>query len=726
MELPVYMYAWLAGRPNCHPVHTLKHIGMVEDLDRNHATMLCWSMMGSGAISIPFLEQQIYGELPPQLRFHGYLNDYEFNQECLKRGITPYAVIYEAQGWEFPIELNDRTTKIHRINLNIDCTKFNIKEYGLREFTNDKYPVFNRKKFHDYFPDGIINSQGKYVTDLYDECCCRDMYGNPTHSHWVEVEGLSQTCRGMCRNNPVWRTYLKKQIETVIDAGAVAVQLDETETPITSLGYGGCFCKDCMEQFRNFLKSEKNKGELPEEMQSIDLDSFDYRKFLRDNNYKWDDRKFELPYFNEYWKFQIYSQNKYFQELSSYVKEYGKKSNGIDVAVSANFSNMDLLFYPSLNSVDRCTTELRRAVFKRHNWLRLAAGYSKDKPLIIAESPYDEFIPHFVDLIHRGLADDYYRVFMMEPAIHGLSMAMPYGAWMGNSHFDSFYAPFKVGEEVQEFLFNNQNYFNKQSGAKVLVLYSYGAYMMRDYFSGAGEHLEWDDPDQLYSYRVTYDKRFEMPFFDVTQGLGDHQIPFDVLVTGDDCEVPDTFDIKDLVSYDMVVIPDDCKMTKNQMEVLREYSERGNIYISGRFSGPDEKQDEESLSIPAVYCEKSDEIIGKIAKDYERIRTWRACGEDIYVQENISDDELIFHIINYQMDAVHHFTIPQNIKLTISKKLVTGIREKSPMNQNNNNSLRVAIKRLNNQNMDYSVDENEESYILTIKNLPCYIMVLVS
>ena len=121
MELPVYMYAWLAGRPNCHPVHTLKHIGMVEDLDRNHATMLCWSMMGSGAISIPFLEQQIYGELPPQLRFHGYLNDYEFNQECLKRGITPYAVIYEAQGWEFPIELNDRTTKIHRINLNIDC-----------------------------------------------------------------------------------------------------------------------------------------------------------------------------------------------------------------------------------------------------------------------------------------------------------------------------------------------------------------------------------------------------------------------------------------------------------------------------------------------------------------------------------------------------------------------------------------------------------------------------
>ena len=78
------------------------------------------------------------------------------------------------------------------------------------------------------------------------------------------------------------------------------------------------------------------------------------------------------------------------------------------------------------------------------------------------------------------------------------------------------------------------------------------------------------------------------------------------------------------------------------------------------------------------------------------------------------------------MDAVHHFTIPQNIKLTISKKLVTGIREKSPMNQNNNNSLRVAIKQLNNQNMDYSVDENEESYILTIKNLPCYIMVLVS
>ena len=62
MEQAAYCYGWLPGRPNCHPVHTLKHIGMIEDLERAHATMLCWSMMGSGSISLPFLERQIYGD----------------------------------------------------------------------------------------------------------------------------------------------------------------------------------------------------------------------------------------------------------------------------------------------------------------------------------------------------------------------------------------------------------------------------------------------------------------------------------------------------------------------------------------------------------------------------------------------------------------------------------------------------------------------------------------
>ncbi|GHV14658.1 hypothetical protein FACS189491_11220 [Spirochaetia bacterium] len=56
------------------------------NIESNHATILAWSMMGGGAISLPFLESQIYQSVPPQLRFHGYMNEKEFNEECLRRG----------------------------------------------------------------------------------------------------------------------------------------------------------------------------------------------------------------------------------------------------------------------------------------------------------------------------------------------------------------------------------------------------------------------------------------------------------------------------------------------------------------------------------------------------------------------------------------------------------------------------------------------------------------
>ena len=133
--------------------------------------------MGSGAISLPFLERQIYGEIPPQLRFHGYLNDKEFNEECLKRGILPYAVVYQAQGWEFPVVLNEDETEI--MEMNILHSGKEPKTYGLTEFTQDKYHTVFNKVFADYFPEGIYNSEGELVTDLYEECTSRNLYGVP-------------------------------------------------------------------------------------------------------------------------------------------------------------------------------------------------------------------------------------------------------------------------------------------------------------------------------------------------------------------------------------------------------------------------------------------------------------------------------------------------------------------------------------------------------------------
>ena len=672
MERAVYCYAWLPGRPNCHPVHTMKHIGVVEDMEKNHATMLSWSMMGSGAVSLPFLERQISGRIPPQLRFHGFLNDGEFNEECLRRGILPYAVVYEAQGWEFPVILNDREDEI--LEMNFIRSDKEPRWYGLREFTNDRYPGLFAKKFEDYFPGGLVNSDGERVTDLYEECATRDFCGNPTHSHWVEVAGMSQTCRGMCRNNPVWREYLKKIIEIQIDAGARAVQLDESETPICSIGYGGCFCKDCMKQFRDYLRRRKAEGTLPEEMESLDLDTFHYGDYLRERRADWPRDFRSIPFSGVYWDFMLEAHNRHFQEMISFCREYGRKSRNTDIRVSGNFTNMHLLYYPSLKDVDCCITELRRTVFRRHNWFRLAAGFTGEKDLILAESPYDGFIPKFAELVRSGRADDYYRLFMMEPAVHGCGMAFPYGAWMGNRTSESFYAPEKAGREVQSFLKNHDDLISKKSCANVLILYSYGSYKMRDWQCGQGENLRCSDAGDLLSYTVAYDERAErMPYFEISQGMTDRRIPYDVKVLGDGGLVPDVFSKEDLRTYDLVVVPDCFSMTEKQTKLLEEYAEDHPVFVYGRYAENVAGASRRLSALANVTAvpdgpdvkETREDFLNAMNRAYAPLRTLSWDNGNLYVQPAAVEGGRVCHVLNYAFDAVRCRTVPQTVILEI-------------------------------------------------------------
>jgi hypothetical protein len=713
MERAVYCYGWLPGRPNCHPVHTMKHIGMVEELEKNRATMLSWSMMGSGAISLPFLERQIYGEIPPQLRFHGYLNDKEFNEECLKRGILPYAVVYQAQGWEFPVVLNEDETEI--LEMNIIRSDESSQTYGLTEFTQDKYHTLFNKVFADYFPDGIYNSDGELVTDLYEECTTRNLYGEPTHSHWLEVTGLPQTCYGMCRNNPVWRTYLKKIVEIQIEAGARAIQLDECETPICSIGYGGCFCKDCMKQFREFLKKKKAEGKLPKEMEGFDLDTFDYGVYLREHHINWPQDYLKAPFTDLYWEFSVEAHNRHFKEIISYVKQYGKEKKNIDVKVSGNFTNMHLLYLPCLDDVDCCITELRRTVFHRHNWFRLAIGYTQDKPLILAESPYDGFMPKFVELVSRGKADDYYRLFIMEAAIHGCSMAFPFGAWMGNATKDCFQAPYKVGTEVQEYLYRHDDLLSKKSGANVLVLYSYQSYMERDWQCGQGENLNYENKDDLLSYSVTYDERAKrMPFFEVTQKMTDSQVSYDVLILGNDGLTKDTFKAEDLAQYDMVVIPDCDWMTENQVAVIEKYAKKHPVCVYGKYAQNQpgaldalRKCDGSIIVEDIANAEASvNDFMNLFNEEYASRRQLFCDNPNFYLQKAITEKGTVVHFLNYAFDTDRYQTIPQDAVIDV---------EMDP-------SKRIETYTLSGEPLKYEVLQSAEKgkVRLKLKDVPCY------
>jgi beta-galactosidase GanA len=174
------------------------------------------------------------------------------------------------------------------------------------------------------------------------------MDGSAVHAGWVEVVDHEQICYQMGRNNPVWRAYLKKIIEIQIDAGVHGVHLDECELPITAIGYGGCFCKDCMKQFREYLLERQAKGNLPKELLEMDLVHFEYGQYLAERNIEYPGKPGTVPFFTQYFQFQMKVTTKYFKQMTDHIREYGK-SKGREVLVSAiprirsgNFNSVQL------------------------------------------------------------------------------------------------------------------------------------------------------------------------------------------------------------------------------------------------------------------------------------------------------------------------------------------------------------------------------------------------
>ena len=158
---------------------------MVEDLEKYKATILVWSAMGGGSISLPYLENEAFGELDPRLRFYGYMNDSEFIAECNKRGIKVMGIVFEVQGWEFPVEVSADGKSMRQFN--------GIREgshrdtYGLNEFASGKFDGLFRTSLKDYYPEGIKNSDGEPVTDLQEEVAARTLWGEPVHAQPEQV-----------------------------------------------------------------------------------------------------------------------------------------------------------------------------------------------------------------------------------------------------------------------------------------------------------------------------------------------------------------------------------------------------------------------------------------------------------------------------------------------------------------------------------------------------------
>lgn len=672
MERGIYFDGWFKHNHCYHPSLPPRSAQMLEDLERYHATVLAWAGLGGGSISLPYLAHEAFGPVDPRMQIYGYMNDSEFIAECSRRGIRLFGIVFEVQGWEYPAVF-DENGKIVRMNLRAE-EQADHAWYGLREFSRDERPDAFPTRLKDYYPDGIRDEDGNPVTDLWEECCTRDRFGNPIHAQWVEVKGHRETCYQMCRNNPVWRGYLKKIMELQIDAGVPGIQLDECELPMTSISSGGCFCKSCMKQFGEYLKERRAAGRLGPEWDGIDLDTFHYGEYLKEHGCSYPEG---APFYRDYWEFQVLRVRAYFGELAEHARRYAMEKYGRKLEISGNFYNMQPAYYPIENKVDIVITEMEHTLFRQPYYYRYCAGFARGKPVIIAENPYGGIIPRLLELLDRGKGYDLYRIFLLEAAVYGCNMSIPYGGWMGNTIKDSFWAPRELTAGVQDFLLAHEACYPRTKSRGAAVLYSYGSYYWRDSNKGSGANgmqdtygtlldataAEWLDPDMK-----------PVPFWDVIRAMSDINAQYDVLMLPDGEFREDDFSADLLDGYPLVVVPDCHTLTENQREILLGYARGGGqVLAAGRLAEGTDLAKWLRAAGNTVFVSlegEKEQYVPRFMAAFEEMYASAApveCRtEKIGVQRFDGDGKAWIHLLNYRYDEQADRVLPaETLELTL-------------------------------------------------------------
>ena len=714
MERSVYFDGWHKHNFCQHPGLPMRSIHMLEDLEKMHATMLVWAGLGGGSISLPYLHHEAFGLTDVRQQMFGYMNDADFIKACNARGIKLFSIVFEVQGWEFPAVIDGETGKIKYINKLAEGRE-QQDWYGLREFSQDKYPDAFPTSLKDYYPNGIINSNGEVVTNLFEEAAARKLDGTPVHAQWVEVKNHRQICYQTCRNNPVWRDYLKQIIKIMIDAGSPGIQLDEAELPITAIGSGGCFCKDCMKQFTQYLKDCQQEGSLGSSWEGIDLDNFNYKDYLLKNHPSF---PHGAPFYKEYWEFQVRAVKKYFGELSDYAKQYAKQAHQREVLVSGNFFNLMPCYYPIVPKVDVIITEMEHTQFRQPYFYRYCEGFAEGRDVVVAENPYGGIVPELAAMLDQGKGYDLYRIFLLEASMYGCNMSVPYGGWMGNTIKDAFWPPRELSIEVQDFIYHNQRMYPRGQKGDVCVLYSYLSYYWRETADGSGGA---NAMQQFTDLSVTSSTGWEgerrrTPFWETIKTLSDLQVIYDVRMMADDVLRKDEFTLEMISDYPLVVLPDLDQLTFSQQDILVSYAKQGGqVLAHGRLAEGSDLIERLNATGRLHVSQNADtftkamtQFESAVKPLYQPLASVRVSDSRLGLHRYADGQNTYVHLMNYDYDAQADAIRPaRDVTLTIKAE------------------GRVSVHGLKGQQLAFEAQSHQGVTTVRLNEVPVYLVVAV-
>lgn len=641
---------WYRDMWNYHPSLPIKNMQMVEDIVDIHANMLIWSCLGSGAIGLPYLDKEANDDTAPRLRLYGFMNDKEFCEECRKRGVKVFAVLWKAQLWEFGAEFNEDESKLLSLNI-LRGASNNHKYVGMSELSTNRYPkIFD--PIEKYFPQGLINYFGEKVGDFLDEFKSVSLEGRNILSNWLMAPAHDHKCYSPCCNKDSFLKYMKRNVEMMIDAGAGGLHIDEYDTQKHVTSNAGCFCRECVAKFREYIK--EHKIELPEDAGCIE--SFDYRQYLLSKGYTDEmllafngNDRWDIPLYRHFYDMQMASVEWVVREVSQHAKKYALETRHEEFPVTANLFQCFPLGDSVKKYLDILAGEKTDIRLRQDGWYRFAAGWLNGKDSCFVEDP-NQYIRDVLEDIKNGI-NDRFILFAIEPIAHGFHVAFPYGSWLQNQAKDAFWPDLRVLRKLGPWLDENERLFGKKHLADIGVVYDSAS----AYENNISE--PYNDKNSTYSkvQKVSLQGVEELGqqgafsnqgnfghFFKLLQDLSNRHVLYNVLFESED----EPLTKERLAGYNTIIVPDAFLMDTKNAAVLNEFAANGGNLIS-----LERKID--ALNVKETYtAENVKELVEKMIRTADIID---ASESDLYsVDLRETDDGKALHVVNYNYNEETH------------------------------------------------------------------------
>lgn len=640
----LYFMGWYRDMWNYHPSLPMKNMQMVEDIENIKANTLIWSCLGSGAIGLPYLDKEANEAIPPRLRLYGFMNDKEFCNECAKRGIDVFAVLWKAQLWEFGAEFNEDETELLSLNI-LRGASSNKKYIGMSELSTNKYPkLFD--PIEKYFPDGLLDYKGNKVGDFLEEFKAVSLEGRNILSAWLMAPNHDHKCYSPCSYKESYMSYMKRNIEMMSDAGPGGLHIDEYDTQKHVLQNAGCFCDECMDKFRTYIIN--NGISIPED--AGDVSKFDYRQYLLGRGYKDKDlvagngnARWDIPLYRNFTDMQMSSIEWMVGELSRHIKEYSLKTRGKEMKVTANLFQCYPYSWSCKKHLDILAGERTDIQLRQDSWYKYAFGWLNGKESCFVEDP-NKYVRDMLDDIKNNIHDRFI-LFLLEPIAHGFHMAFPYGSWLQNQTKDALWPDLRVLKKLGKWLDEREKLFPQNPVADTAVIYdALSAYenMLTEPEDDTKVEVEFKKDEELGGQGAfAKDGKFKT-FFDFIDQLSYKNILYNVLYNSPD----EPISPEKLKGYKKIIIPDAFLLDDKSVEVIDDFEQSGGDVITiGRTA--------EGLASYRKHSEKdTNNIIDGLSNDKGIVSATDTNNMGIAVHKN--DNGYVMHIVNYNYNEKTH------------------------------------------------------------------------